>query len=76
MEFVDEIGGMGEVFGWFPCSIRDRPAFPVDQVLKLASVEPGIQDLFDLVLFRAIDFDWWRRDLDAPWNIVLVHSFE
>ena len=50
VEFVDEIRGMDEVLGGFPCPIRDRTSFPVDQIFELASVESGIQNLFDLIL--------------------------
>jgi hypothetical protein len=76
VEGVDEVLGIREIFGWFPCSARDGPVLPVDEVLKLAAADPGIQDRFDFKFIVTVDSDWWRRVLDTAGDIVRMEGLE
>ncbi|KAL8187201.1 UNVERIFIED_CONTAM: hypothetical protein K2H54_038822 [Gekko kuhli] len=59
MELLHQVRGM-QVRSGFPGAIVRAIAFPVDEVLQVAPVYPGIEDLLDLVLFFLIHQDrWW-----------------
>jgi hypothetical protein len=76
MEPVNEGRSICKMLGWFPSPIWNRPSFPVNQVLKLAAIASGVQNLFHFKLFKAVDFNGWRWILDAAGDVVLVEGFE
>ena len=58
VEGCNEILGIREVFGWFPCLVGHGPVFPVDEVLELSSMDSGVEDGLNFIFFMAFDDDW------------------
>ena len=76
MEIADEALGVGEVFRRFPSSFGDRPAFPVNEVLELATACARIQNFFSLEFLVIVDDDGRRRVLHSAGDVVRVERLE
>lgn len=63
MEGGNLVRCVSKVLGWFPGVSAFVVAFPTDQVLELAAVNPAVQDVVDFVLLLIVDDDGvrWRR---------------
>jgi len=73
---VEELGRIREMAKGFPGSVFNRPTFPVDQVLKLASIVTRVQNFFHFVLIGTVNFNRRWRVLGAAWNIVRVKGLQ
>ena len=54
MEVGESVGGM-EVCSGFPRVVTNAIALPLDEVMKLATHDPAVENVFDFELFVVID---------------------
>ena len=76
MEVADEVLGVGEVFRRFPSPLGDRPVFPVNEVLELATASARIQNFLGLEFLVVVDDNGRRRILHSAGNVVRAKRLE
>ena len=76
MEVADEVLGVGEVFRRFPSAFGDRPVFPVNEILELATACARIQDGFGLEFLVTIDDNRRRGILQSAGDVVRTKRLE
>ena len=59
MELQDEIGGVFEIAGGIPSTVRVVETGPLDSILDLASMASGVKDFLHIPLLLLLD-DYWR----------------
>ena len=61
MELEDEVGRVFEIVGWVPGMIGVVETSPLDSVLNLVSIAPGVRDLLYFPLLLFLDDNQGRR---------------
>ena len=61
VELEDEVGRVFEIAGWVPGTIGVMETIPLESVLDLVSMAPGVEDLHYFPLLLFLDDDWGRQ---------------
>ena len=79
VEFVEEIGGVGEVDGGLPVFLLESvafKAFPSDEVFELSAKNARVEDLLDGPFLFVFDDDRVGRRLSTSRDVILRSWFQ